>query len=104
RPAGGSTGSMEPMTRRRLVLTALALALLAGGATASGAAAPSRGTLPGLMVGQAPWGPGNGVFLRARLKAIGLHALLQEGLALHTHQHLDIVVNGRVLRQDPPAY
>src|SRR6266851_3091024 len=55
---------------------------------------PGSGTLPGLQVGPAPWLPETGT-LRARLAAIGLPALEQEGTLVHTHQHLDIVVNGR---------
>jgi len=94
---------MQPVTRSRITLLTLVLALGAAGAT-SGAAAPNRSAaLPGLMVGPAPWGPNNGVYLRRRLKAIGLHALPAEALVLHIHQHLDIVVNGRVLR-GLPAY
>jgi hypothetical protein len=93
---------MEPVARSRIALLVLVPALAAAGAT-SGAAAPTRASLPGLMVGPAPWGPNNGRYLRQRLKAIGLHALSKEGLALHTHQHLDIVVDGRILG-GLPAY
>jgi hypothetical protein len=94
---------MEPVTRSRIALLALVLALTAAGAT-SGAAAPSRpAALPGVMVGPAPWGPNNGLYLRQRLKAIGLHALAAEGVVLHIHEHLDMVVNGRVQR-GLPAY
>ncbi len=85
------------MRRFRIVLLVLALA----GLTA-GAARPSR-TLPGLITGRLPWGPDNGPTLKPRLKAIGLHALSREGLALHIHQHLDIVINGRVLNGLPPG-
>jgi hypothetical protein len=89
---------MQPMARSRIALLALVIALAAAGAT-SGAAAPTRpAALPGLMVGGAPWGADNGLYLRQRLKAIGLHALPAEGVALHIHAHLDIAVNGRLYR------
>jgi len=92
---------LQPVARSRLALLALVLAIAAAGAT-SGAAAPTRpAALPGLMVGPAPWGPNNGLYLKQRLKAIGLHALAAEGVVLHIHEHLDIVVNGRVLRGLP---
>ncbi|MER3409313.1 MAG: hypothetical protein C4306_04220 [Thermoleophilia bacterium] len=58
--------------------------------------AASRKPLPGLMTGPAPW-PSNAALLRARLAAIGLPALRSEGLRLHTHQHLDLVVDGRLV-------
>jgi hypothetical protein len=45
-------------------------------------------------VGRAPW-PRNTAGLRARLNALGLPALAQEGTALHIHQHLDVSVDGR---------
>jgi len=51
-------------------------------------------TLPGLQTGEAPWAaeiPN----LFARLKAISLPALHEEGNALHIHQHLDIFINGK---------
>jgi hypothetical protein len=53
---------------------------------------PSR-SLPGLQQGNAPW-PAERRQLGARLAAIGLPALPEEGSALHTHQHLDIFING----------
>jgi hypothetical protein len=80
--------------RLRLVLMVAVIAL--SGAAGTALSAGSR-PLPGLMIGPAPWGPNDGSSLRPRLKAIGLHALSREGLRLHIHQHLDIVVNGRVL-------
>jgi hypothetical protein len=50
--------------------------------------------LPGLQTGEAPWGAEIPNLL-ARLKAISLPALHEEGNALHIHQHLDIFVNGK---------
>jgi hypothetical protein len=76
--------------RAFLVLVAVAVA-----AAVLAAAAPSRdAALPGLMTSKAPWPANNGPTLRARLKAIGIPALKQEGQRLHIHQHLDVVVNG----------
>lgn len=49
------------------------------------------------MVGKAPWPANNGALLAARLKALGLPALKAEGSVQHTHEHIDIVVNGRLL-------
>lgn len=51
-------------------------------------------TLPGIQVGDAPWNSDIN-YLRDRLKMIGLPALLQEGSALHMHQHLDIFIHGK---------
>jgi len=42
----------------------------------------------------APWGKNEGR-LRARLTALGLPALPVEGKLLHTHEHLDLYLNGR---------
>ena len=50
--------------------------------------------LPGLQTGEAPW-EAEIPNLLARLKAINLRALTEEGNALHIHQHLDIFVNGK---------
>ncbi len=51
-------------------------------------------SLPGLQTGPAPWLPEIDNLL-ARLKAINLPALYEEGNALHIHQHLDILINGK---------
>ena len=51
-------------------------------------------TLPGLQTAEAPW-EAEIPNLLARLKAINLRALTEEGNALHIHQHLDIFVNGK---------
>jgi hypothetical protein len=51
-------------------------------------------TLPGLAVGDPPW-PAERAHLRARLAILGLPALVREGRRLHTHQHLDVFVDGR---------
>jgi hypothetical protein len=49
--------------------------------------------LPGLQTGKTPW-VAELINLHKRLDAIGLPALSQEGTLLHTHQHLDIYING----------
>jgi hypothetical protein len=56
--------------------------------------------LAGLARGQPPW-PGESEHLRARLRVLGLPALTQAGTKLHTHQHLDVFVDGR--RVNVPA-
>jgi hypothetical protein len=48
--------------------------------------------LPGLQVGPPPW-PAEIEHLRARLDALGLPT--RAGTSLHTHQHLDVFVNGK---------
>jgi len=50
--------------------------------------------LPGLQDGPLPWSSG-GTQLSARLSAVGLAALPEEGKTLHIHQHLDVYVDGR---------
>jgi hypothetical protein len=52
--------------------------------------------LPGVQTGPAPWLPEIDNLL-SRLKAIDLPALYEEGNALHIHQHLDILVNGKAV-------
>lgn len=42
----------------------------------------------------APWGADR-THLLERLRALGLPALAAEGKALHTHEHLDLYLNGR---------
>ncbi len=51
-------------------------------------------TLAGIQTGNYPWLPEINN-LKTRLQKIGLPALSQEGTALHTHQHLDIFINGQ---------
>jgi hypothetical protein len=71
-----------------IILAALAAVVLAS------AAAGSTAALPGLMTSKAPWPANNRALLHARLQKIGMPALRAEGQRLHTHQHLDVVVNG----------
>jgi hypothetical protein len=53
----------------------------------------AKGGLPGVQTGSPPWPPET-TQLRARLTAIGLPALTAEGQVQHTHQHLDLYVDG----------
>lgn len=61
--------------------------------TTAGTATTTPGVVPGLLTTTAPW-PVDTANLRTRLSAIGLHALSQEGTALHIHQHLDLYIDG----------
>ncbi len=65
-----------------------------GSTPASQGSAAAGSVLPGLRSDPPPWAPET-ANLRARLQAIGLPALSAEGTALHTHQHLDIVIDGQ---------
>lgn len=49
-----------------------------------------------LQTGPAPWPPDT-KHLREHLADIGLPALASEGVALHTHQHLDIFINNQAV-------
>jgi hypothetical protein len=76
------------------VAAALAAVVVAGrGGSAQAPLVPPL-RLPGELTGPAPW-PRNVARLRERLAALGLSALSREGTALHTHQHLDLFVDGR---------
>jgi hypothetical protein len=74
------------------VVAGLARSFTSSGSSAQ-AAAPS-GPLPGELTSHSPW-PANTADLLARLAALGLPALSQEGTTLHIHQHLDLFVSGR---------
>jgi hypothetical protein len=89
--------------RRRLGLAAALAVLLVVGigglavsaAVRSGQAATGPSALSGLQTGPAPWSADT-ADLAARLRAIGLPPLSPtEGTTLHTHQHLDLYVDGR---------
>ena len=56
--------------------------------------AVNTAALPGLATGRPPW-PAEREHLRARLGVLGLQALARESTKLHTHQHLDVFVDGR---------
>jgi hypothetical protein len=95
-----SMTKLTPRARIRLTLAMLAVAAVVVGAVIAGAKGGSSSPplvpahLSGELVGRAPW-PRNIAGLRARLNALGLPALAQEGTALHIHQHLDLSVDGR---------
>lgn len=82
------------------VLAALAaVAVVVAVRAGAGDRSPRTAGLPpaylsGQLEGPPPW-PRNVAGLRARLEQLGLPALALEGTALHTHQHLDLYVDGR---------
>ena len=90
----------RPRERLWLTLVTLAGAAIVVGAVIAGASGGSSSPplapahLSDELEGRAPW-PRNIAGLRARLDALGLPALAQEGTVLHIHQHLDLYVNGR---------
>ena len=109
---------MPTRHRARAALLAIALALLAGcgGSDDEGGGAGSAATetttattaggpqlaaaghpiasLPGALKSGPPWGANNGASLQLRLREIGLEPLREEGQVVHTHQHLDLFVDG----------
>lgn len=84
-----------PITKLTALMACLVLVVVALAANGE-SAQPNSGaaSLPGLQTGPTPWFPDIDN-LAARLKAIHLPALSQEGEALHIHQHLDILINGK---------
>jgi hypothetical protein len=52
--------------------------------------------LAGVQMGTVPWIPEISR-LKQRLESTGLSALSTEGTALHTHQHLDLYINGNAV-------
>ena len=68
--------------------------LSAVGESAQSQSDPNK--LPGMQKGPAPWLAEIDNLL-PRLKAIKLPALYDEGDALHIHQHLDILINGKAM-------
>jgi hypothetical protein len=99
-------GKKQPLWNRTRVIAAAVAAVVIVGAVVGGVAfsgggspaaanvAQAQGSLAGLQTGEAPWSA-NAAELPARLKTLGLPALTQEGTVLHTHQHLDLYVNGK---------
>lgn len=78
-----------------LIGVALLRAFLSSAATMAPAATSGpKSSLVGLQTGPAPWSRDVGQ-LRKRLAQLGLPALRFEGTALHIHQHLDLIVDGR---------
>ena len=81
--------------RTVLIVAVIAVAfsgwpLFGNGAVVAGEAASAH--LPGLQTGEPPW-IAETQNLRARLKAINLPALSQEGNAVHIHEHLDVFIH-----------
>lgn len=74
------------------VVVAAVIVFSGGGNSASNPQLPQN--LAGLQTGPAPWNQGLDT-LPDRLEPLGLHALTTEGQVIHTHQHLDIFVNGK---------
>jgi len=68
--------------------------VLATAGAGTPATAGTASTLPGLLIGPAPWGR-NASVLGARLARLGLPALAREGTVLHIHEHLDLLVDGK---------
>jgi hypothetical protein len=61
----------------------------------SGSSSVDPNSLPGILTGPAPW-PNNSADLPARLSGDGLPPLsAQEGVVVHTHQHIDIFIRGQ---------
>lgn len=58
--------------------------------------AVGQNQLRGMQLSPAPW-LAERIELAERLRAIGLPALREEGQALHTHQHLDVVIEGKTV-------
>ena len=76
--------------KRGLLLAGILALVLAGGASAS----IDWAKLGPLQTGKPPW-RNDSQTLPRRLAPLGLHALGQEGAAMHIHQHLDLYVGGR---------
>ena len=80
---------------RRAIIASLILVIAALVVNGESAQTNSfAATLPGMQAGPAPWLPEIDNLL-SRLNVIKLPALYEEGNALHIHQHLDILVNGK---------
>jgi hypothetical protein len=94
------------MTRRRRLgqasvgILAAALVVVVVLLVTTGGSTPSKPPLPGLLTSAAPW-PANTTDLRDRLRLIGLPALGQGGTVQHTHEHLDIYVDGKKVQVPP---
>jgi hypothetical protein len=73
---------------------AIGLWVAVGGGSASAPKPVDFSTLPGLQTGPPPWGP-NFATLPDRLAPLGLDQLGTEGEVIHTHQYLNLWVNGK---------
>jgi hypothetical protein len=98
-PIGSSPAprrTRPPASRRGtpwwVVLAGVATVIVVAAVVAFVAIQPSP--LSGIATGPPPWPP-EVSHLRARLDADGLPVLTAEGQAQHTHQHLDLFVDGQ---------
>jgi hypothetical protein len=109
RPIGRPHPQRQPVVERNpllrrwpilaAALAAIVVVVIVAIATNRPASAPT-GTVSGLQTGDPPWAPDN-VSLRARLVADGLQVLTAEGQIQHTHQHLDLFVDGQRIAIPP---
>jgi hypothetical protein len=95
-PHGRPARRPPPPNDRRFSLRLLVVSgavVLAAVAVVVGVLLANQG-LPGIQAGSPPW-RAETTQLRARLTSIGISAVTGEGEAQHTHQHLDVYVDGR---------
>lgn len=78
----------------RLWLIIGSVAIAVGLGLAAALVLSANQPLPASRTGPPPWPPQTAE-LKARLNAIGLSALSSEGQAQHTHEHLDLYVDGQ---------
>jgi hypothetical protein len=90
-----------PQPRRRVRLLAIlgsaavvVAVIVAVAVLVNRPAGVAGGSLPGTQTGAPPWPPEIS-HLRARVDADSLPALTAEGQAQHTHEHLDLFVDGQ---------
>ena len=83
------------MTKTILISVVVGLVLV-GGVLYFVLGTPMKPSLASVSVSEAPW-PAEIDYLKARLAAINLPALSEEGTALHIHQHLEIFVHGKAV-------
>jgi hypothetical protein len=81
-------------------LVVIALIAVVGFLLLGGDNGTTARALPGMLTTKAPW-PANSADLRERLQAIGLPALGKTATAQHTHEHLDIYVDGNKVQVPP---
>jgi hypothetical protein len=81
-------------------LVAIVVVVVVVVATNRPTGAPTGTVAAGLQTGAPPWSSDN-VNLRARLVADGLQVLTTEGQVQHTHQHLDLFVDGQRVAVPP---
>ena len=77
-------------------MLAAAVAVVVASLSVDMGAAADPPRLPGMQTFGEPW-LAERLELADRLRAIGIPALREEGTALHTHQHLDVVIAGKTI-------